>query len=75
MQLSSDAIFEAALLLPEGQRLDLVARLMETIPEEDVTMSVDDPLLHDELRRRVNDGSESIPWSELRDEPWEENGG
>jgi putative addiction module component (TIGR02574 family) len=68
MQLSSDALFEAALLLPEGERLELVSRIMETIPLEDVTMSIDDPGLKDELDRRFNDGSELIPWSEIRAE-------
>jgi hypothetical protein len=66
--MNTDAIFEAALKLPEGERWELVSRIMETIPPEDVTMSIDDPLLPGELRRRLNDGTEPIPWSELRAE-------
>jgi hypothetical protein len=31
-------------------------------------MSADDPQLHEELDRRFNDGSPTIPWSEIRDQ-------
>lgn len=68
MQPNSDTIFEAALKLDEKERILLVSRLMDTIPTDDVCMSVDDPGLVDELERRFNDGSETIPWSDLRAE-------
>jgi hypothetical protein len=68
MQMSLDAIFEATLMLPEGDRWELVSRILATLPPDDVTMSIDDPLLPDELRRRWNDGTEPIPWPELRAE-------
>jgi len=61
-----DVICEAALKLPENERLALISRLEDTLPPEDVTMSVDDPRLLEELDRRFNDGSELIPWSEVR---------
>jgi putative addiction module component (TIGR02574 family) len=68
MQLNSDTIFEAALKLTENERILLVSRLMDTIPGDDVCMSIDDPALLEELDRRFNDGSETIPWSDLRAE-------
>ncbi len=65
MQLSSEAILQAALQLPEGERLDLAARLLDTVPPG--IMSVDDPGFIEELDRRLNDGSPGIPWEEIRD--------
>jgi putative addiction module component (TIGR02574 family) len=68
MQLSSDSIFEAALQLPESERLELVTRLMDTLPPEPDLLSVDDPNLLAELDRRAADDSGSIPWAELKKE-------
>ena len=65
MQLTPDAIFEAAMNLPENERLDLAARLLDTVPPE--VMSVEDPDFLMELDRRFNDGSPTVPWSEIRD--------
>jgi hypothetical protein len=65
MQLTPDTIFEAALNLPENERLDLAARLLDTVPPG--IMSIDDPEFIAELDRRFNDGSPTIPWSEIRD--------
>ena len=65
MQLTPESILEAALKLPENERLDLAARLLDTVPPE--IMSVDDPEFIDELDRRFNDGSPTIPWPEIRD--------
>jgi putative addiction module component (TIGR02574 family) len=65
MELSRDAIFEAAMALPENERLDLASRLMDTLPPG--IMSAEDPEFLAELERRFNDGSPTIPWSEIRD--------
>jgi hypothetical protein len=65
MQLTPQMIFEAALRLPESERLDLATRLLDTVPPE--IMSVDDPDFIVELERRFNDNSPGIPWSEIRD--------
>jgi putative addiction module component (TIGR02574 family) len=65
MQLTPEAIFEAAMNLPENERLDLASRLMDTVPPGIV--STDDPNFVAELDRRFNDGSPTIPWSEIRD--------
>jgi hypothetical protein len=68
MQLSPETIFEAALSLPENERLDLAARLLDTVPAELNLLSLDDPNLAEELDRRAADDSGSIPWSELKNE-------
>ncbi len=68
MQSSSDVIVEAALKLPETERLAIVSRLLETLPAEDSCLSVDDPALIEELDRRFEDRQGSVGWSELRSE-------
>jgi hypothetical protein len=65
MQLTREAIFEAAMNLPENERLDLASRLLDTVPPG--IMSTDDPEFLAELERRFTDGSPTIPWSEIRD--------
>ena len=68
MQLPSETVFEAALGLPENERLALVSRLLETIPVDDSAISLDDDLLVEELDRRFSDREGSIDWSALRTE-------
>ena len=51
MEQSANAILEAAMLLSENDRITLVSRLLESVPSEDVTASVDDPSLVEELDR------------------------
>ncbi|MEX2093404.1 MAG: hypothetical protein WD971_12040 [Pirellulales bacterium] len=68
MQLSADTIFQAAVQLSEGERMELVTRLMDTLPPEPELLSLDDPNLIEELDRRAADDSGAIPWSELKNE-------
>lgn len=68
MEPVADAIFEAALKLPEDERFALVSRLLESMPFEEAGISVDDPSLMEELQRRFEDREGAIPWSRLRDE-------
>ena len=63
-----EAITAAALALPEGQRTDLLARLMDSLkvlPDAD-----DDQAWDTEIARRLEDvrsGKEKgIPWEEVR---------
>jgi|tagenome__1003787_1003787.scaffolds.fasta_scaffold20351660_2 hypothetical protein len=65
MQLNLDALYEAAMKLPDNERLDLAARLLDTMPPG--IMSEDDPGFIEELERRFNDASPTVPWSEIRD--------
>jgi len=65
MQTDPQAILDAAMQLPEADRLALVSRLMESLPPEGVTISLDDPELAAELDRRFAEGDEGVPWSKL----------
>ncbi len=68
MQTDLPSILEAALQLPENDRLALVSRLMSTLPPEDDTLSLDDEHLIEELDRRFADSDGDVPWSELKAE-------
>jgi len=68
MQSTAEVILEAALKLPESERLVVVSRLLETLPADVPCLSLDDPSLEEELERRFNDREGSMSWSELRDE-------
>lgn len=68
MQLTAESIFEAASKLPKNARLELVSRLMDTLPGPPNLLSLDDPNLIEELDRRSADDSGSIPWSVLKNE-------
>ena len=68
MEPTAHAILEAAMMLPESERIALVSRLLESVSPEEVTTSVDDPALVEELERRFADHERGIPWSELRTE-------
>jgi hypothetical protein len=68
MQLTPEAILDAALHLTESERLTLVSRLLETVPVEDFAVSVYDPALADELDRRFADREGSVTWPDLRAE-------
>jgi hypothetical protein len=65
---STNLLFEAALQLPEEERLSLVSRILDTMPDHDVTTSLDDPDLLVDLERRFAQPDGAIPWSELRAE-------
>lgn len=70
--MNSPAVFEAALALPENERILLVERLLETLGPE--TDGADEAGLVAELRRRsdeIDQGkADLVPWSELKNEPF-----
>ena len=68
MEQTANAILEAAMMLSENDRIALASRLLESVPSDEVTKSVDDPSLIEELDRRFADREGTIPWSELRAE-------
>jgi putative addiction module component (TIGR02574 family) len=68
MTSQTQAIFDAALALPEAERSLLVERLLETLSTEEGELS-DDELFAELERRRaeVEQGQvKPIPWSEVR---------
>ena len=68
MAVDIETLFNAALQLSEGQRLDLAYRILDTSPEPP-GLSIDDPNLIEEWNRRFADMEGSVPWSEL----WKED--
>ncbi len=68
MQTDPRAILDAAMQLPEAERLTLVSRLMESLPPQGITVSLDDPELAAELDRRFAEGDEGVDWSQLKAE-------
>ena len=65
---ATDGLFDAAMNLPEADRISLIGRLLETMPERDIGLSLDDSNLFEELDSRFADPSGSIAWSDLRAE-------
>jgi len=58
-------ILEAALRLSEPERILLVTRLLETLPGDELGLSLDRPDLLEELERRFKDLEETVPLSDL----------
>ncbi len=65
MATSPDEIIDAALKLPESDRLLIAARLLDTLPDDYPGLSEDEAGFMDELERRANDTEATIPVSEL----------
>ncbi len=68
MSTIGDEILQAALQLPEGDRLAIVHRLLETLPEDLPGLPVDDPEFAAELERRSGDWDGAVAWEHLRGE-------
>ena len=68
MQTDLQAVLDAAMQLPAADRLALVSRLMQSLPPEDISVSLDDPELAAELDRRFAQSDEGVPWSQLKAE-------
>lgn len=58
-------ILDAALKLPESDRLLIAARLLETLPSDHPGLSEDDPGFLEELDRRATDTEPTIPADKL----------
>lgn len=65
MPANRDEILDAALKLPEPDRLLIATRLFDTLPDDAPSLSEDAPGFLDELERRANDTEPTIPVSEL----------
>lgn len=66
--LSADELLQAALKLPESDRLYIAAELLASIPPPPGILCEDDPGFFEELERRSDehrrDPSKAIPWEE-----------
>ena len=63
----AEEILEAALNLPEDDRFQLVAQLLESFPGDDSGVSIEDSNLLAELDRRFADTERAVPLSQLWD--------
>lgn len=68
MATTRDEILEVALQLPEGDRMAIIDRLLETLPGDLPGLSDDDPEFHEELERRSGDWEGTVSWQQLKDE-------
>jgi hypothetical protein len=68
MSSTADQAFEAAMQLPEEDRVALIGRLLETMPTREIALSLDAPNLLDELDQRFADREGEIRWADLRAE-------
>ncbi len=70
--MSTSALFEAVLALPETDRIQLVEQLLDTLGPE--TDGVDEASFLAELRRRSDEIDQGqaglVPWSKLKEEPF-----
>ncbi|MBS0261418.1 MAG: hypothetical protein JSS02_05630 [Planctomycetes bacterium] len=68
MSATLNEILDAALKLPELDRVTIANRLLDTLPEKLPGLSDADSEFDVELDRRSGDLSGSVPWEQLRDE-------
>ena len=68
MATDPQAILDAALQLGDDDRMRLVSRLLESLPPEDSSLSIEAPDLTEELDRRFADDEGAISWTDLKAE-------
>lgn len=67
MSTNLDEFIDAAILLDEADRFQVVTRLLETLPNEPPGLSVEDPEFIAELEQRADDLEGVVPSSQLWD--------
>ena len=68
MATDPQAILDAAMQLRDDDRMQLVSRLLESLPPEDSSLSIEAPDLTEELDRRFADDEGAISWTDLKAE-------
>ena len=68
MPTDPQTILDAAMQLRDDDRMRLVSRLLESLPPEDISLSIEDPDLAAELDRRFADDEGAISWPDLKAE-------
>jgi hypothetical protein len=66
--MSLQDVYSAAMQLPEQQRYELAALILEDGQKDDFTFDPDAPEVAAEMQRRLADREGSISWEELRAE-------
>ena len=69
MSTQQQSLFDAALLLPESERGELAARLMDTL-DDDTESDLDEAEWAEELQRRIDEARSgavaTVPWEVVR---------
>ena len=65
MKPTVESVLQAALELSQIQRIALVSRLMESLPE--TAANFEDRDFQKELERRFGDPANTVPWRQVRD--------
>jgi hypothetical protein len=68
MPVNVQEILEAAMKLPDADRLAIANCLMETLPNEIVALGANDSEFLNELDRRWQSRHDTVPWNSLRGE-------
>lgn len=63
--ISSEQLLKDALRLSESERLLLATRLLESLPQSEDELAIDDPGLFEELDRRFSDLTRLVPAADL----------
>jgi hypothetical protein len=66
--LTPQAIHTAALQLADDDRLQLAMDLLDSLPDDDTILSIDDPNLLEKLEQRGTDEEGAMSWEQLRNE-------
>lgn len=65
MSTAHDDVLKSALALPESDRIQLAAELLDSIQGTPTVIALDDPGFEEELDKRFNDGTRSVPWAKV----------
>jgi|688.fasta_scaffold2697604_1 hypothetical protein len=68
MSPGAERLFDAAMQLSPDERIALIGRLLETTPDQAISLPPDDAGLLEELDRRYADSGGEVSWAELRAE-------
>ena len=65
MHASIQSILDTALQLPESDRLEIAQELLDSLPDQDEGIAIDDPGFLQEMERRAQDSAAGISWKEI----------
>ncbi len=68
MSETGQAVLDKAIELTEEERIWLVEKLLESMPNPPSIVDIDDPRLIEEVRRRAADNDPGVPWEQVKAE-------